>query len=93
MLGVFKALVEEGGDLHSPAVASRLDAADTLASFRDEFHIPLTESTAEYRTPGNPTIYLCGNSLGLQPKSTRAAICRDLDTWADHGVEGHFKTV
>lgn len=35
-------------------------------------------------------IYLCGNSLGLQPRSTRKYIDRYLRTWAIKGVTGHF---
>lgn len=37
------------------------------------------------------SIYLCGNSLGLQPRRTREYINRYLDTWASKGVFGHFK--
>jgi kynureninase len=39
---------------------------------------------------GKTMIYLCGNSLGLQPKNARAAIEQELNDWADLGVEGHF---
>jgi kynureninase len=35
-------------------------------------------------------IYLCGNSLGLQPVRTKEYINRYLDTWASKGVFGHF---
>jgi kynureninase len=34
---------------------------------------------------------MAGNSLGLQPKSTRAAIEQELEAWARWGVEGHVK--
>ncbi|TAE86690.1 MAG: kynureninase [Bacteroidetes bacterium] len=64
------------------AFAQQLDQQDTLAHFREEFHIPQKE--------GKPMIYLCGNSLGLQPKSVRAAIDQELKDWAELGVEGHF---
>ncbi|OAG08215.1 kynureninase [Paraphaeosphaeria sporulosa] len=37
------------------------------------------------------SIYLCGNSLGLQPRRTREYVNRYLDTWASKGVFGHFK--
>lgn len=37
------------------------------------------------------SIYLCGNSLGLQPRRTRDYINKYLDTWASKGVFGHFK--
>jgi kynureninase len=62
--------------------ALRLDAHDPLARFRDQFHLPQTE--------GRPVAYLCGNSLGLQPKTARAAVLQELDDWAALGVEGHF---
>lgn len=36
-------------------------------------------------------IYLCGNSLGLQPKRAKPEIEKELDKWARLGVEGHFQ--
>ncbi|MDZ4811650.1 MAG: kynureninase [Pseudomonadota bacterium] len=60
------------------------DACDPLAGFRDEFLIPRHHD-------GREQIYLCGNSLGLQPVSTRAAMIAELDDWRDLGVEGHFR--
>ncbi|CAI6340239.1 unnamed protein product [Periconia digitata] len=39
------------------------------------------------------SIYLCGNSLGLQPRRTREYVARYLDTWASKGVFGHFKSL
>jgi kynureninase len=62
--------------------ALALDAADTLRSFRDHFHVPLHE--------GRPVVYLCGNSLGLLPKTTPAAIQAELEEWQCRAVEGHF---
>ena len=35
--------------------------------------------------------YFAGNSLGLQPKATRAELLEDLDAWARLGVEGHLE--
>ena len=35
-------------------------------------------------------MYLCGNSLGLMARETRAAVMQELDDWARLGVEGHF---
>ncbi len=58
--------------------ARRLDGEDPLARFRDEFHLP-------------PGIYLCGNSLGLAPKSARAFVEEELEAWARLGVDGHFR--
>ncbi|KAF2871920.1 pyridoxal phosphate-dependent transferase [Massariosphaeria phaeospora] len=37
------------------------------------------------------SIYLCGNSLGLQPRRTKDYVLKYLDTWATKGVFGHFK--
>ncbi len=38
-------------------------------------------------------IYLCGNSLGLQPKAVRGHIEAQLNTWASVGVYGHFSAL
>jgi kynureninase len=35
--------------------------------------------------------YFAGNSLGLQPKATRADLLADVDDWARLGVEGHLE--
>lgn len=39
---------------------------------------------------GKDAIYLNGNSLGLQPKTTQDYVLRELEDWATFGVEGHF---
>ena len=62
--------------------ARQLDADDPLRSYRDRFHIP--------EQAGKPLVYLCGNSLGLQPRTARAALEQELDTWQNLGVEGWF---
>ena len=62
--------------------AKQQDALDELSSYRQQFHIPKDKN-------GNELIYLCGNSLGLQPKSTKAYINQELEDWANLGVEGH----
>jgi kynureninase len=38
----------------------------------------------------SPCIYFCGNSLGCQPKLISEYLSTHLQTWADHGVNGHF---
>jgi kynureninase len=58
------------------------DEQDPLASFRDQYFIPKSES--------KEVVYFCGNSLGLQPKAAAAAINQELEKWAELGVEGHF---
>jgi len=62
--------------------AKQQDAQDPLASFRNKFHIPKNAA-------GENLIYLCGNSLGLQPKLTAEYLQEELDAWAQYGVEGH----
>lgn len=63
--------------------ARSLDAQDELKEYRNRFHIPVID--------GKEVVYLCGNSLGLQPKSTKEYIDVELQAWAELGVEGHFK--
>lgn len=67
------------------AGARALDAADALGRFRAEFEIPPAPGP-----DGGESIYLCGNSLGLLPKRTRAVLNQELDDWGRLAVEGHF---
>lgn len=60
-----------------------MDARDPLARFRERFHFPRTQN-------GERCIYLCGHSLGLQPKTVGKYVEEDLNAWAQLGVEGHF---
>ncbi|WP_139001888.1 kynureninase [Hyunsoonleella aestuarii] len=62
--------------------AKQQDQNDKLAAYRDKFHIPKDEH-------GNDLIYMTGNSLGLQPKSTKYYVEQELEDWAKLGVEGH----
>ena len=62
--------------------AREMDAQDPLAAFRNRFYMPQKD--------GIDCIYLCGNSLGLQPKSVREKIEQELIDWQNLGVEGHF---
>jgi kynureninase len=55
---------------------------------------PLREMRTEYLFPeqnGKPYIYLCGNSLGLQPKVAKEVLQVQLDNWKNHAVEGWFE--
>ncbi|MCP4228257.1 MAG: kynureninase [Actinomycetia bacterium] len=63
--------------------ARSIDAADPLAKLRDRFHLPPGPD-------GRPQIYFVGNSLGLPPIMTKAAVCSELDRWAELGVAGHL---
>jgi kynureninase len=50
---------------------------------RSSFHIP-------HDAYGNELVYLCGNSLGLMPRSVSTYIDGELDDWKNLGVEGHM---
>ena len=65
------------------AFAEALDHADKLHDFRNEFLIP--------RHDGKEIIYLCGNSLGLQPRSVRKYLDEQLTNWENLAVEGWFE--
>ncbi len=67
---------------NTSSFAQSLDDQDVLRSFRNEFYFPNNNS--------RPINYLCGNSLGLQPRSMRTAIDEQLQNWEKLGVEGWF---
>jgi len=62
--------------------AQLLDDQDQLKNFRNKFLIP--------QHNGRDAIYLCGNSLGLQPASAQQYLAKQLGSWKQHGVEGWF---
>lgn len=62
--------------------ARRMDRQDPLKNYRKKFFMP--------KVNGKPAIYLCGNSLGLEPRSTRKYLVEELGDWARLGVEGHL---
>lgn len=64
------------------AFAQQQDKQDELAHYRDQFHHPVIN--------GKEVLYFTGNSLGLQPKSAKDYVNKELDDWAKWGVEGHF---
>lgn len=61
--------------------AKKLDREDPLRSYRNKFLIP--------KINNKQSIYLIGNSLGLQPKITKQFINQELEDWARLGGEGH----
>ena len=72
--------------LSSFEYADSLDKEDMLSDMRNSFWIPKAGNEGSERD----CIYLCGNSLGLQPKSTENLIAEELQVWKTKGVEGHF---
>ncbi|MBT1701270.1 kynureninase [Fulvivirgaceae bacterium PWU4] len=66
---------------NSSSFARKLDQQDPLRSFRSRFLLP--------RVNGKTALYFTGNSLGLQPKTTKNFVNEELEDWAKLGVEGH----
>ena len=64
--------------------AIAMDELDPLRSYRDRFLFPKNSD-------GVDCVYLCGHSLGLQPKTVAEYIEQELKDWAQLGVEGHFR--
>lgn len=65
------------------AFARRQDEQDSLKNFRSRFLIP--------QHNGEDAVYLCGNSLGLQPVSAQQYLADQLNTWKNLAVEGWFR--
>jgi kynureninase len=62
--------------------ALQQDEQDELRQFRRQFLIP--------KHSGEDAVYLCGNSLGLQPRTAGQYIQDQLIAWQDNAVEGWF---
>lgn len=62
--------------------ARELDGTDRLAPLRRQFHLPAGSDGRR--------IYLCGHSLGLQPRTTAALLAEVLDDWRTLAVSAHF---
>jgi kynureninase len=69
-------------DEFSLEAARALDAADPATARRAAFHFPR-------RPDGGEVTYLCGNSLGLQPKRAAEDVAAFLAEWRDLGVLGY----
>ena len=61
-----------------------LDAKDPIKNIRNRFHFPFDNN-------GNPFIYLCGNSLGLQPDTAEQYVMEELEAWKRLAVDGHLQ--
>jgi kynureninase len=67
---------------HSLEAARARDAADPASARRAEFHFPRMAD-------GREAIYLCGNSLGLQPRRAAADVAAFMGQWQRLGVLGY----
>jgi len=62
--------------------ARHRDEADPLRAFRERFALLRDER-------GQPTLFLCGHSLGLMPLAARKLVTEELDDWSQLAVLGH----
>jgi kynureninase len=67
---------------HSLEAARARDATDPMRAWRDEFHFPRGAD-------GREAIYLCGNSLGLQPRRAAEDVASFMGEWQRLGVLGY----
>ncbi|XP_072881959.1 kynureninase isoform X3 [Hemitrygon akajei] len=83
-----------GCSITDEKLAIHLDQEDELQHLRDQFHIPKSKDLPSIDPalikPEEECVYLCGHSLGLQPKKTKGYINEMLDDWARIGAHGHF---
>ena len=68
--------------MNSLEYAKSLDSQDNLSDIRELFYF--------HKKNNIKTTYLCGHSLGLQPKKTAEFINQELSDWKNLGVLGHF---
>lgn len=62
--------------------ARKMDEEDPLKKFREKFYIPILH--------GKESIYFCGNSLGLQPKTTQDMVLNEMEDWANFGKDARL---
>lgn len=63
------------------------------STFRDRTRCTTSSNGHSLDLSSNPCIYLCGNSLGIQPKAISQYLEAQLDTWSSVGVNGHFTKI
>ena len=66
---------------NSNSFANILDQNDPLRAYQEKFYYPKNKY-------GDDLIYFSGNSLGLQPKSVRTFVEKELDVWERKGLLG-----
>ncbi len=68
---------------NSRAFAQKMDEEDPLAIYKEHFNFPIDKE-------GKKSIYFCGNSLGIQPKTAQKEVDKVMDQWKNAAVKGHF---
>jgi len=82
---------DEGiSDIFTLEFAELMDSKDELKEMKGKYLFPDAPDAPGSSGDRKKAIYLCGNSLGLQPKGLRSQVTDQLDKWAEQGVEGHF---
>jgi hypothetical protein len=71
---------EKKGSSSAASAAATAEAAPTLTRSRSQSD----------QKDGDECVYLCGNSLGLQPKRALEFVMEEMTKWQKTGVEGHF---
>jgi len=66
---------------NSRSRAKTMAQDDPLGSYRDKFHYPKNDNKKN-------VIYFSGNSLGIQPKSVRKYVEKELNVWEREGLLG-----
>ena len=66
---------------NSRSCAKTMDQDDPLGSYQDKFHYPKNDNKEN-------VIYFSGNSLGIQPKSVRKYVEKELNVWEREGLLG-----
>ncbi|MFD1066594.1 kynureninase [Oceanobacillus locisalsi] len=61
---------------YTKAYAEKLDAADALRTFRNEFYLK------------NECVYMDGNSLGLMSKRAEQSVYDVMASWKEHAIDG-----
>ncbi len=60
----------------SKEFSKQMDSTDILSEFRNKFYLPKN------------TIYMDGNSLGLQPKGAEKSVSRVIKEWKEYAIKG-----
>ena len=79
-------IIPSKADLKSKTLISSNKVAPTAEASQPKDLVGARNSDDE----NSPCTYLCGNSLGLQPRRTSDRIASHLRSWATKGVLGHF---
>ncbi|XP_043848883.1 kynureninase isoform X2 [Dromiciops gliroides] len=82
-----------GCSLTDEKLALYLDEQDELKHFRECFHVPKMKDLPlidiSLVNKDENSIYLLGNSLGLQPRKVKTYLEEEIEKWAKMGSYGH----